>query len=115
MRWSVLAPGQHTAHQILNRDQEIRRFIKLSRPRDAEPPRYWATVGPVGLTLDHFDRRVRLQRKAATSGRDDLHIWAFFLEAMAQKDQTAFEVVFHGRKTQRFVEANFAVRELHAP
>src|SRR5688500_6573283 len=99
-----LCPCSRTAHRTRDLEQEIR--------RSGDHGAVWTNVGPVRLSFDHFNRRVGLQREPAAAGRDDLHIRAFLLEAMAQKDQAAFEVVLHGRKAQRFVEANCTARQL---
>src|SRR5687768_17551785 len=99
---ALLCPCSRTAHRTSDLEQ------------DAEPLRWEMGRKAVRSALDHFNRRVHLQRKATSAGRDDLHIRAFLLKAMAQKDQAAFEVVFHGREPERVVETNFTVGELRA-
>ena len=77
-------------------------------PRDLRDPRSLRSPrSPRDLSFDHFDGRVGLQREAAAAGRDNLHVGAFFLEAMAQQDEAALEVVLYRRQAERLGARGF--------
>ena len=66
-----------------------------------------------------YRRSFRSRRRSATRSVPDRSTRsarrAFFLQSIAQQDEAALEIVFHRWKTERRIEAKFAVGEFGAP